>query len=240
MAEITLTGITKRFEGDVVAVDAVDLDIADGEFVVLVGPSGCGKSTLLRIVAGLEQPDAGSIAIGGRDVTRLQPKDRDIAMVFQSYALYSHRTVHGNIAYPLKLAGLPKAEIEAKVQATVARAPPRGAARPATGPAVGRAAPAGGHGPRPGAPAQGLPDGRTPVQPRRQAAGRDAGRDRPAPALHRGHHALRDPRPGRGHDHGRPGRRHSTAAGSSRSAPPRSSTTSRRRCSWPPSSGRRP
>ncbi|MGH9116532.1 MAG: ABC transporter ATP-binding protein [Acidimicrobiales bacterium] len=121
MAEITLTGVTKRFDNDVVAVDAVDLDIADGEFVVLVGPSGCGKSTLLRMVAGLEEPDAGSVFIGGRDVTRLQPKDRDIAMVFQSYALYSHKTVHGNIAYPLKLAGLSRAEIEAKVQATAAR-----------------------------------------------------------------------------------------------------------------------
>jgi multiple sugar transport system ATP-binding protein len=117
MAELALTGVTKYFD-DVVAVDAVDLEVADGEFLVLVGPSGCGKSTLLRLVAGLELPDGGSVRIGDRDVTRLQPKDRDIAMVFQSYALYSHKTVFGNIAYPLKLAGLSTSEINDRVRAT--------------------------------------------------------------------------------------------------------------------------
>jgi multiple sugar transport system ATP-binding protein len=120
MAEVVLREVTKVFD-NVVAIDAVDLEVADGEFMVLVGPSGCGKSTLLRVVAGLETPDKGSVTIGGRDVTHLQPKDRDIAMVFQSYALYSHKTVRGNIAYPLKLAKLPAIDIEDRVVATAQR-----------------------------------------------------------------------------------------------------------------------
>ena len=110
MAEVRLRGVTKRYDRDAAAVDTVDLDIADGELLVLVGPSGCGKSTLLRMVAGLEEVTAGEIRIGDRDVTRLAPKDRDIAMVFQSYALYPHLTVRRNIAYPLKLAGVPEPE----------------------------------------------------------------------------------------------------------------------------------
>ncbi|KAB1976711.1 ABC transporter ATP-binding protein [Streptomyces triticiradicis] len=97
------------------AVDALDLDIADGEFMVLVGPSGCGKSTSLRMLAGLEDVDAGVIRIGERDVTHLPPKDRDIAMVFQNYALYPHMTVADNMGFALKIAGMPKAEIRQKV-----------------------------------------------------------------------------------------------------------------------------
>ena len=108
--------MTKQYPNGHVAVDGVDLDVADGELLVLVGPSGCGKSTLLRMVAGLEEVTAGQIAIGGRDVTDAAPKDRDIAMVFQSYALYPNRTVRGNIAYPLKLAKLPAAEIDRRVE----------------------------------------------------------------------------------------------------------------------------
>ncbi|HEY3141479.1 MAG TPA: sn-glycerol-3-phosphate ABC transporter ATP-binding protein UgpC [Acidimicrobiales bacterium] len=109
MAEITIRGITKVYDRDVLAVDHIDLDIADEELLVLVGPSGCGKSTLLRMVAGLEEVTDGSIDIGGRDVTYLPPKDRDIAMVFQNYALYPHMTVRRNIGYPLRLAKLDKA-----------------------------------------------------------------------------------------------------------------------------------
>ena len=93
MAGITLDGVTKRFSSEVTAVDDVSLEIGDGEFIVLVGPSGCGKSTLLRMIAGLEEITTGDIYIGDRDVTDLPPKDRDIAMVFQNYALYPHMTV---------------------------------------------------------------------------------------------------------------------------------------------------
>jgi ABC-type sugar transport system ATPase subunit len=103
MAEIRLSGIQKTYPGGHVAVRGVDLRIADGEFLVLVGPSGCGKSTTLRLVAGLETPTAGTITIGDRDVTQLSPQDRDIAMVFQSYALYPHKTVRENLAFPLRM-----------------------------------------------------------------------------------------------------------------------------------------
>jgi multiple sugar transport system ATP-binding protein len=105
---MTIRGATKSYDGKVEAVSGVDLDVAEGELLVLVGPSGCGKSTLLRMVAGLEEVTSGSIAIGDRDVTWLPPKDRDIAMVFQSYALYPHMTVRRNIAYPLRLAKVSK------------------------------------------------------------------------------------------------------------------------------------
>jgi multiple sugar transport system ATP-binding protein len=115
MADIAIRALTKRYDNGHLAVDAVDLDVADGELLVLVGPSGCGKSTLLRMLAGLEEVSGGAITIGDRDVTDLQPKDRDVAMVFQSYALYPHMTVRRNIGYPLKLAGRPKDEIEARV-----------------------------------------------------------------------------------------------------------------------------
>jgi multiple sugar transport system ATP-binding protein len=114
MAEITLEHVGKAFSGTV-AVDDVSLEIADGEFLVLVGPSGCGKSTLLRMIAGLEEPTSGRISIGGRDVTDLPPRDRDIAMVFQTYALYPQMTVRQNLGYGLKTRKTPKAEIGRKV-----------------------------------------------------------------------------------------------------------------------------
>ena len=121
MAEITIRDATKVYDGGVTAVDDIDLDVADGELLVLVGPSGCGKSTLLRMVAGLEDVTGGSIAIGDRDVTGLQPKDRDVAMVFQSYALYPHMTVRKNIGYPLRLAAkVPKGEQARRVEEVAA------------------------------------------------------------------------------------------------------------------------
>src|SRR5262249_12588425 len=108
VAGIELTHVTKRFAGDVTAGVDVSLSIGEGEFVVLVGPSGCGKSTLLRMIAGLEEVTAGTIAIGDRDVTDLAPRHRDIAMVFQTYALYPHMSVRENIGYRLKAPRTPK------------------------------------------------------------------------------------------------------------------------------------
>ncbi len=116
MAEVSFKNISKVYtRGERAAVESFSLDVHDGEFLVLVGPSGCGKSTTLRMVAGLELPTSGSITIGGRDVTRLPPKDRDIAMVFQNYALYPHMTVRENLSFALKLRRFPKAEIERRV-----------------------------------------------------------------------------------------------------------------------------
>jgi multiple sugar transport system ATP-binding protein len=115
MARIVLEGITKRFGSDVLAVDDVSLSTEDGEFMVLVGPSGCGKSTILRIVAGLEEVTAGEVYIGEQQVTDLPAKNRDVAMVFQNYALYPHMTVEQNIGFGLKLRGVPKSEIKRKV-----------------------------------------------------------------------------------------------------------------------------
>ncbi|MGZ4131909.1 MAG: ABC transporter ATP-binding protein [Actinomycetota bacterium] len=115
MAKIVLDGVTKVFGNDVIAVNNVSLDIADGEFMVLVGPSGCGKSTILRILAGLEEVTAGEITIGDRQVTDLPPKERDIAMVFQNYALYPHMSVEQNLAFGLKLRKTPKPELRSRV-----------------------------------------------------------------------------------------------------------------------------
>jgi multiple sugar transport system ATP-binding protein len=114
MGRIVLDGVSKVF-GDVVAVDEVSLEIADGEFMVLVGPSGCGKTTILRIVAGLEDLTAGEVTIGERLVTDLPPKDRDIAMVFQNYALYPHMTVEENLGFGLRLRHMQKAEAKRRV-----------------------------------------------------------------------------------------------------------------------------
>jgi multiple sugar transport system ATP-binding protein len=116
MAEIAFEGVTKRYPDGTTAVRGLDLEIADGELMILVGPSGCGKSTALRMVAGLEQISDGSIRIGSKVVNRLQPKERDLAMVFQSYALYPHMTVGQNMGFALKMARRPKAEIAEKVR----------------------------------------------------------------------------------------------------------------------------
>ncbi|QDL92886.1 sn-glycerol-3-phosphate ABC transporter ATP-binding protein UgpC [Paroceanicella profunda] len=115
MSTITITDVAKVYAGGVEAVSNISLDIADGEFIVLVGPSGCGKSTLLRMVAGLEDISRGTVTIGGRVVNTLDPADRDIAMVFQNYALYPHMTVFDNLAYGLRNRRTPKAEIRARV-----------------------------------------------------------------------------------------------------------------------------
>jgi multiple sugar transport system ATP-binding protein len=116
MGEIVLTGVTKEFTGGVLAVDDVSLHVRDGEFLVFVGPSGCGKSTLLRLIAGLEEATDGTIEIGGRDVTDLPPKSRDIAMVFQDYALYPQMTVEKNLGFGLTLRKTPKEIVVERVQ----------------------------------------------------------------------------------------------------------------------------
>src|SRR6201990_814909 len=131
MAQIILDQVEKAYPGGVKAVDELSLDIADGEFMVLVGPSGCGKSTALRSIAGLEEITAGTITIGDRVVTDLPPKDRDIAMVFQNYALYPHMTVEQNLAFGLKLRHAPKGEIRRRGGGGVWGRDPSGGRKPA-------------------------------------------------------------------------------------------------------------
>ncbi|WP_049158354.1 ABC transporter ATP-binding protein, partial [Micrococcus luteus] len=117
MASVTFRSASRQYPGSPrPAVDSLDLEIADGEFLVLVGPSGCGKSTSLRMLAGLEELSHGSILIGDRDVTDVDPKDRDIAMVFQNYALYPHMTVADNMGFALKIAGIPADERRRRVE----------------------------------------------------------------------------------------------------------------------------
>jgi len=117
MASLTLQGISKRF-GKVDALDRVDLQVEDGEFCVLLGPSGCGKSTLLNIVAGLIPQDEGTVLLDGQPIDRLSPRERDVAMVFQNYALYPHMTVAQNLSFGLRMRGLPQATIEERVRET--------------------------------------------------------------------------------------------------------------------------
>ena len=119
MAEISFRDVKKSYAG-LEVVHGVNAEVADGEFIVILGPSGCGKSTLLRMVAGLEAITSGEIAIGGRVVNNLEPKDRDIAMVFQNYALYPHMSVYDNMAYGLRIRGMTKSEIDTRVQRAAA------------------------------------------------------------------------------------------------------------------------
>src|SRR5262245_22866708 len=119
MAAVSFRDVTKKY-GELEVIHGVSTEVADGEFVVIVGPSGCGKSTLLRMVAGLEAITSGEIRIGERVVNELEPKDRDIAMVFQNYALYPHMTVYENMSYGLRIKRLPGSEIEQRVQKAAA------------------------------------------------------------------------------------------------------------------------
>ena len=202
MSSVQIRDVRKSFGGFEV-LHGVSIPIEDGAFVVLVGPSGCGKSTLLRMLAGLENITSGTISIGDRVVNNVQPKERDIAMVFQNYALYPHMTVADNMGFSLKLRGASADEISKGVKRAaeiLALTPlldryPRqlsGGQRQRV--AMGRAIvrdPAG------------VPVRRAPVQPRRQAAGGDAHRDQGTASAAEDHHRLRHPRPDRGHDHGR-------------------------------------
>src|SRR5437868_8038237 len=115
MAQVHLRGVKKTYDNKLEVIHGIDMHVADGEFIVIVGPSGCGKSTLLRMVAGLEPITGGEIDIAGRVVNRLEPKDRDIAMVFQNYALYPHMSVFDNMAYGLRIRGLGKQDIAERV-----------------------------------------------------------------------------------------------------------------------------
>src|SRR5258706_6723503 len=116
MAAVSLKDVRKSYTSDLQVIHGVSMEIKDGEFIVILGPSGCGKSTLLRMVAGLETISAGEIVIGGRVVNDLEPKDRDIAMVFQNYALYPHMSVYDNMAYGLRIKGLAATEIDGRVK----------------------------------------------------------------------------------------------------------------------------
>src|SRR5512145_2325850 len=116
MATVDLKNVVKSYDGKLTVIHGIDLDIRHGEFVVFVGPSGCGKSTLLRMIAGLESISGGEIRIAERVVNQVPPKARDIAMVFQNYALYPHMKVHENMSFSMRLRGAPKAEIDRRVR----------------------------------------------------------------------------------------------------------------------------
>ena len=177
MANVTLRDVRKTYAGGFEAIKGINFEVGDGQFCVLVGPSGCGKSTLLRMVAGLETITGGEIDIGGRIVNELEPADRDIAMVFQNYALYPHMSVFNNMAYGLRNRGMAEAEIKTARRRGRAHARARADAGAQAAAALRRPAPARRHGPRHRAPAEGVPVRRAAVQPRRQAAHRDARRD---------------------------------------------------------------
>ena len=207
MASVTFEHVAKVYDPGVRAVNDLNLDIADGEFMVLVGPSGCGKTTALRMLAGLETISEGAVRIGDRVVNYVPSRDRDIAMVFQSYALYPHLIVYENIAFGLRVKKVPKSEIDQRVKQAAATLGLEPLLEPQAARALGWSATARRDGPRDRPASAGLPDGRAAVQPRRQAARADPGRDRPAAARPERHDDLRHARPGRGDDDGQPRRR---------------------------------
>ena len=206
MAKVVLDEVAKVYPDGTEAITDLDLEIDDGEFMVFVGPSGCGKTTALRMVAGLEDISRGTIAIGDRVVNDVPSKDRDLAMVFQNYALYPHLKVYDNMAFGLRLRKEDKAEIDRRVRQAaevlgLEELPGSQAQEP-----VRRPAPACRHGAGDRAGAARVPHGRAALQPRREAPRADASRDRPAAGRPRRHDDLRHPRPDRGHDDGRSGR----------------------------------
>ena len=232
MGRVALEHVSKMFD-DVAAVDDLSIDVADEEFLVLLGPSGCGKSTALRMIAGLEDPTGGTITIGDRVVNDVEPKDRDIAMVFQSYALYPHMTVRRNIEFPLRSRKVAAAERGRLVQDA---AESLGLTeyldrKPVQLSGGQRQRVAFGAGDR--SPPAGVPDGRAAVEPRRQAAGPDPCGVGGAAAPSRGHGDLRDARSGRSDDDGEPdrGARPRQAPADRRTA--RGVRRARRTSSWP-------
>ena len=200
MAQVVLKHLEKKYPNGFHAVRDVNLEIADGEFMVLVGPSGCGKSTTLRMVAGLEEVSGGEIWIGDRLVNDVAPGDRDIAMVFQNYALYPHMSVYQNMAFGLKMRRTPKAEIDRRVREAAAilsiealldRRPAR---------AFRRAAATCGARPRDRARAKSLSVRRAAIESRCETARANARRDRAAASAFEDDDHLRDARPGGGDD----------------------------------------
>ena len=208
MSFLTLTGVQKTFPGGTVAVEDFNLEAVRGEFVSFLGPSGCGKTTTLRMIAGFEKPTAGTIVVDGTDITYRSPNQRNVGMVFQSYALFPNMTVADNIGFGLKVRKRPKSEITKRVKELLELIHLEDRAGRYPVPDVGRPAAAGGS--RAGARdrAAGAPARRAPVGARRQDPDRPAQGDpgHPAPARH--HDGLRDPRPGGGALAVRPGRRH--------------------------------
>ena len=238
MATLSIKGVRKSF-GVVEVLNNIDIELEDGGFLVLLGPSGCGKSTLLSIIAGLEPSSGGDVVIGERNVNNVHPKDRNIAMVFQSYALYPTMSVKRNIGFGLEMRKVPEAEREAGVQAGGGAAADRASARAQARAALGRPAPARRHGPRHRARPGPVPVRRAAQQPRCQAARRDAHRDQ-APARPAGHHhRLRHARPDRGDDAGHQGGGDEERRDPAARRPADHLRASRPTCSSPASSARR-
>ena len=206
MAHVEVRQLVKKY-GALEVVHGIDFEIGDREFCVLVGPSGCGKSTILRMIAGLEPVTGGEIALNGRVVNDDAPRDRDIAMVFQDYALYPHMTVRQNLGFGLKMRGAARADDRRRRRQDRRDPADPAPARPQAQGALRRPAPARRHRPRHRPRAGALSLRRAALQPRRQAPRRDAHPDQaPAHGLPR-HQRLRHPRPDRGDDPRRPHRR---------------------------------
>ena len=192
MATLTISRLHKRF-GPVEVLKGIDLEARTGEFIALVGPSGCGKSTLLAMIAGLETVSEGEIRIDGTLVNSVAPKDRDIAMVFQSYALYPTMTARQNMTFGMESRGVPKAEQDAAIKRVAALLQIEPLLEPQARPIVRRAAAARRHGAGAGARSEAFPVRRAVVQSRRQAARRHAHRDQEAAPEGRQDHDLRHP-----------------------------------------------
>ena len=203
-SDVEVVGARKAY-GDVVAVDDVDLEVAAGSFFTLLGPSGSGKTTTLRLIAGFERPDAGTIRLGGEDITDRPPYSRDVNTVFQDYALFPHMTVAENVGYGLRVKGVGRARRPGRRRAE--DGPPRRLRRPQAGAALGRPAAARRARPLDRQPAEGAAARRAARRARSQAAPGDAALPEGAPAGSRHDVHLRHARPGGGADDERPGRR---------------------------------
>ena len=208
MAHVVVKDLFKRY-GEFQAVHGINFEIGDGEFVVLVGPSGCGKSTILRMIAGLETVTGGEILIDGEVVNDTPPRERDIAMVFQDYALYPHMSVRQNLGFGLKMRGTARDRDQSRRRAHCRDPADRGTARPQAEGAFGRTTSARGNRSRDRARASALPLRRAPLQSRCSAARRDAHADQTTAHEFSGDQRLCHPRPNRGDDAGRPHRRSS-------------------------------
>ena len=239
MAQITLDNITKRYPDGFEAVKDMSLEIEDGEFVILVGPSGCGKSTALRMIAGLEDITEGELRIGENVVNDKAPKDRDIAMVFQNYALYPHMTRSRQHGLRAQAARRRQERDRGEGRRGGAHPRPRAAPRPQARQPVRRPAPACCDGPRHRARPGRVSHGRATLEPGRQAPRPDAHRGLTDPAAARHDDCLRDPRPDRGHDARGPGGGDALGRAAAGGHARCSSTTTRSTCSWPASSDRR-